>query len=144
MAAIVEAINVVKTALEAAGLSVHVNRDESNPIQIGEMPCINLFWGGAEVRKDYSCDAYQWNGQVILDCWAQIETGVPVLNGCDALVAQVAAVFGDDYTFGGKFIQATITAVGGLETMQEGSGSIGVTSSLEYQTTVSDWSTISS
>lgn len=146
MAAILEVVTTVQNALIAGGITrVFIDRDETNPVTEAEMPCVNLTWTGAEITTENHCqDSYFWRGQITLDCWATVVLGTPVFNGCDALVAQVASVFGADFTFGGKFTEATIIAVGGFETINEQTGTFGMTVAVNYQTSKSDWSTISS
>ncbi len=145
MAAILEAVTTIKNALIAGGITrTFIDRDETNPVTEDEMECVSISWGGAEITNENLCqDSFLWRCEIVMDFWAKVVTGVPVINGCDALVAQLAPIFADDFTFGGKFVEASIIAVGSFETLNEQCGSIGVTASLVFQTSKSNWATIS-
>jgi hypothetical protein len=144
MAAIVETLNAVKTALETAGLTVEIDRQEDEVLADAEYPLASLSWGGAELTEETTCDSYWWKATIIVDLWFKVETGVTVLAGCDTMASTVAAAFRADRSFGGKFFHSKIVALSDLGTIAADVGALTVTAEVMFQTAKGDWSTISS
>jgi hypothetical protein len=134
----------VKAWLESEGFTVFERRDESDMLDMGEMKCINLDWGGAELTSPDVCDAFLWDCEVSLDCWAKIDSaaGVSAFDACDELVAQVGSHIGSDQQLNGAVQRCVPTAVSGPT--EKGNDAVAITISLSVQVWVaqSDWTSI--
>ncbi len=147
MAAIYEALNAVKVALETAGITVEIDRQEDEMLAESEQnDVVSLNWGGAELLEIDNCDSYFWDATIILDCWACVQTGdtLSVLQKADALLADVAAALRVDRTFGNKFMRSGVVSVSDLASLTADKGSVQITLNAKYQTAKGDWTTISS
>jgi hypothetical protein len=137
-----QVLDAMKAAIETGGIVVHIDRDEDEFLQEGEIDCINLHWDGSEIQTPDNC-GYLWDGLVVADCWGKMKTGQTPFQAASALVASLGAIIHADETFGGKVEASAPTAVSGMKHMRNDVGAISVTIAVQYRTPRGDWNTLS-
>ncbi len=143
MAAVIEVLGTIKSALELAGLTVEIDRGEDDPVSDTEGDVVVLSWDGAESSQPTWCANYLWTAQVGIAVWAVPTSLKTLLERMTEMTRIVSEVFGADPTFGGKFHDSAISATGGMESTSGDRGSIPITAAIQYFTTKSDITTIS-
>lgn len=143
MAAALQCLTLIKTALEGAGLVVVMDRQAEDPINEIEGEVVALNWNGATCETPTSCSDYFWTAQVSIEPWASITSTQTPLERVTALAALVSPVFANDPTFGGKFFDSRFVGVtSGLDEMTGERGTISLAIEVNYYTTKSDITSI--
>lgn len=143
MAAMLEVLGAIRTALETAGLLVETDRQQDDTIAETEGDLVALSWQGAESSRPTSCSNYFWTAQVGIEVWAVQTSLQTVSERMTEMLGTVSGVFAADTSFGGKFHDSMFTAVSGMEALAPDRGTVTVTATVQYFTTRADITTIS-
>ena len=143
MAAALQVLSTLKTALEGAGLVVETDRQSDDPITESEGEIVALNFNGATCETPESCADYLWTAQVSIEPWANVTVTQSPLERVTALAALVSPVLAADPSLGGKFQDTRFVAVtAGLDEMTADRGTMSLVLEVLYWTTKTDITTI--
>ena len=145
MAAALECLTVLKTALEAAGLTVLIDRQADDAIGDIEGEVVALNFNGATAEQPVSCPDYYWTAQISIEPWADVTATESPLQRVTALSALISPVLAADPTLGGKFQDTRFVAVtSGLDEITGDRGTMSLILEATYWTSKSNITAIQS
>ena len=143
MAAALQVLTILKTALEGAGLAVVTDRQADDPINESEGEVVALNFNGATCETPTSCADYYWTAQVSIEPWADATATQTPLARATALAALISPPLAADPTLGGYFQDTRFTGMAsGLDEMTGERGTISLILEVSYWTAKANITTI--
>ena len=140
--AAVEVMNELKTILEAAGLKVDMFRNRENAVQQEDCPMVVLDFGGLESMQRDNCGQWTHTATIHADCYAEILTGKPILDGCMEQVSKVAVTINQNYTLNDKVENTFPVSTSSVEDIGADIGTMNLQITSIFHTSESDWTTL--